>query len=57
VLLVRILEIILIVLLLRAVIKIALAMIRARRPDRKSGAKRFDAKGHDIVDGDFKELK
>ncbi len=56
-LLVRILEIVLIVLIARAVIKFVLAMIRAGKPDTKAESKRFDPQGHDIVDGDFKELK
>ena len=56
-LLARILEIILLILVVRAVIKIGLAMVRARKPDKKADVKRFDPQGHDVVDGDFKELK
>lgn len=60
-LMVRIFEIILIVLILRAVFSIVLPMIRGRPSGRGTVKRyeegRFDKKKMDIVDGEFKELK
>lgn len=57
----RLLEIILIVLILRAVFSIVLPIIRGK-PHVRGQVKRyeedrFDKKKMDIVDGEFKELK
>ena len=57
----RLFEIILIVLILRAVFSIVLPIIRGkphdRRPVKRYEEDRFDKKKMDIVDGEFKELK
>ena len=57
----RIIEIILIVLLVRAVFSIVMPMLRGRPRDRgpvkRYEEDRFDKKKMDIVDGEFKELK
>jgi hypothetical protein len=57
----RLLEIILIVLILRAIFSIVLPIIRGRPrgrgPVKRYEEDRFDKKKMDIVDGEFKELK
>ena len=56
-LLTRVIEIALIVLVVRAVLSIALQQMRKNPPPRKDvPQERFDEKGKDIVDGDYKEL-
>jgi|WetSurMetagenome_2_1015567.scaffolds.fasta_scaffold1539957_1 hypothetical protein len=57
-LIMRILEIILIVLILRAVISMLLQVVKKKHsPVKRFEEKVFDKKKMDIIDGDFKDLK
>jgi len=54
----RILEIVLVVLILRAGISLILQVAKKKRsPVKRFEEKLFDKKKMDIIDGDFKELK
>ena len=57
----RVLELIIIVLIIRAVFSMVMAMLRGkphnRGPVKRYEEDRFDKKKMDIVDGEFKELK
>jgi hypothetical protein len=53
----RVIEFVMIILVVRAVLSIALPMLRKNPPPQsKTPPERFDDKGKDIVDGDYKEL-
>lgn len=57
-LIMRILEIILIVFILRAVISLILQVVKKKRtPVKRFEEERFDKEKMDITDGEFKELK
>lgn len=57
----RVLEIIIIVLIIRAVFSMVMPMLRGKphnpEPVKRYEEDRFDKKKMDIVDGEFKELK